>query len=192
MHKPLENTSFSNPPTHHPLPSPSLSSSPTPSSKHSTAPVYYKDICVGVIGCNLESAGAGAAPSGLTAGAVEGGAVEGAPPTPAAAATDGKRRRVYLTVLAVLAPYRDRGIGSALLKQVLDALTEGKGALADVEELYLHVSEENKEAIGFYERAGFVRDAGVVKRYYRKLENPNAVVLRKAIVTKVAASQGMD
>jgi ribosomal protein S18 acetylase RimI-like enzyme len=154
--------------------------------------VYYKDICVGVIGCNLESAGAGAAPSGVTAGAGEGGGsgAEGAPA--AAPAVEGKRRRVYLTVLAVLAPYRDRGIGSALLKQVLDALAEGKGALADVEELYLHVSEENKEALAFYERAGFTRDAEVVKGYYRKLENPNAVVLRKAIVTAVAASQGMD
>ena len=85
--------------------------------------VYYRDICVGVLGCRVEAA--------------EGeGAAAGAPP------------RIYLTVLAVLAPYRDRGIGSALLRGVLEAVEGGKIKGAEgAREIYLHVWEENKEAV---------------------------------------------
>ena len=90
---------------------------------------YYRDICVGVLGCRVEAAaeaGAGAAAAGAAA----------APP------------RVYMTVLAVLAPYRDMGIGSALLRGLLEAMEGGRIAGAEgARELYLHVWEENKEAV---------------------------------------------
>ena len=53
-----------------------------------------------------------------------------------------------MTVLAVLAPYRDMGIGSALLRGLLEAMEGGKIAGAEgARELYLHVWEENKEAV---------------------------------------------
>ena len=111
--------------------------------------------------------------------------IESIPPssdeaTPGGSGAATKSKRVYIMVLAVLAPYRDRGIGSALLQQVLDGVVSSKG-LEGVGEVYLHVWEANKEAIAFYERAGFVKDAGLVENYYRKLENPNAVVLRKSL-----------
>ena len=152
--------------------------------------VYYRDICVGVLGCRVEAA--------------EGEGAAGAPP------------RIYLTVLAVLAPYRDRGIGSALLRGALEAVEGGKIKGAEgAREIYLHVWEENKEAvraasvaagsrcplvphptaltarpphtlspiahtqIAFYQRAGFVADAAKVENYYKRIANPHAVVLRR-------------
>ena len=91
--------------------------------------VYYRDICVGVLGCRVEAA--------------EGEGAAGAPP------------RIYLTVLAVLAPYRDRGIGSALLRGVLEAMEGGKIKGAEgAREIYLHVWEENKEAVRGGKRGG--------------------------------------
>jgi GNAT superfamily N-acetyltransferase len=87
--------------------------------------VYYRDICVGVLGCRVEP---------------------GAPP--AAAGSAAAPPRVYMTVLAVLAPYRDRGIGSALLRGALEAMEGGRIAGAEgAREMYLHVWEENKEAV---------------------------------------------
>jgi ribosomal protein S18 acetylase RimI-like enzyme len=92
--------------------------------------VYYRDICVGVLGCRVEAG------SGSAAGA------EGAAAAAAAAP------RVYMTVLAVLAPYRDRGIGSALLRGALEAMEGGRIAGAEgAREMYLHVWEENREAV---------------------------------------------
>jgi ribosomal protein S18 acetylase RimI-like enzyme len=93
---------------------------------------YYRDLCVGVVGCRVED------------GEVPGGSGGGV----AAAGSSGAARRVYMTVLAVLAPYRDRGIGSALLRGVLEALDSGKvkGAEGSLE-VYLHVWQENKEAV---------------------------------------------
>jgi hypothetical protein len=60
-----------------------------------------------------------------------------------------------MTVLAVLAPYRDMGIGSALLRGLLEAMEGGKIAGAEgARELYLHVWEENKEAVRAAEPRG--------------------------------------
>ena len=104
---------------------------------------YYRDLCVGVVGCRVEDGEAPGASGGVVAAA---GGSSSAPPA---------ARRVYMTVLAVLAPYRDRGIGSALLRGVLEALDSGKvkgaeGAL----EVYLHVWQENKEAVSGVAAAG--------------------------------------
>ena len=118
-----------------------------------TKMVYYKDIFVGVVACRLEPA-----PEG------------------------GAGKQLYVMVLAVLAPYRDRGLGSLLLQQVLGAVDGGrvKGA-EDVREVYCHVWEENKGAQRLYERFGFVADKERVMNYYKRLENPHAVTLRRAV-----------
>ena len=99
--------------------------------------VYYRDICVGVLGCRVETDAAPAAAA--PAAAAEGGSAAAAP-----------RKRLYLMVLGVLAPYRDRGIGSALLRGALEAAEAGtiKGA-EGADEMYMHVWEENKEAVRF-------------------------------------------
>eukprot|EP00158_Paraphelidium_tribonemae_P010055 Partr_v1_DN30577_c0_g1_i1_m9598 putative acetyltransferase len=61
---------------------------------------------------------------------------------------EGNAKRLYIAVLAVLAPYRNRGVGSALLQQVLDALPKHP----DIAEVYLHVWAANDEAKRFYGR----------------------------------------
>ena len=113
---------------------------------------YYRDICVGVLGCRVEAAAAAeAGAAGAAAGAAGAAA---APP------------RVYMTVLAVLAPYRDMGIGSALLRGLLEAMEGGRIAGAEgARELYLHVWEENKEAVRGQSAGGARAQAACVHAY---------------------------
>ena len=119
-----------------------------------TKMVYYKDIFVGVVACRLEPQ-----PEGAPAG-----------------------KRLYVMVLAVLAPYRDRGLGSLLLQQVVAAVEGGKVKGAeDVREIYCHVWEQNAGAQRLYERFGFMADKERVMNYYKRLENPHAVTLRRAV-----------
>ena len=78
--------------------------------------------------------------------------------------------------LAVLAPYRGRGIGSQLLQSVLDHCPQRR-----VQEICLHVHVSNRDAIRFYtERFGF--DQGeILQNYYRRLDPPHCYVLSKQI-----------
>ena len=56
---------------------------------------------------------------------------------------------------------RGRGVGKILLKQAIQIMS------AEVENLYLEVSEENNIAIALYKSLGF-EEIGVRKNYYRK------------------------
>ena len=93
-------------------------------------------------------------------------------------------------VLAVLAPYRGRGIGSALLRASLRALDAGAlpGAPA---EAALHVHEGNAEALAFYARFGFAA-AGRVENYYKRIDAPHAVLLVRAAQPAAAAAAAAD
>ena len=99
--------------------------------------------------------------------------------------------RVYVTVLAVLAPYRGRGIGSALLSAILDGFDARPTPLP----VTLHVHDERKGGGGptsageFYTKFGFVC-TGKVDNYYRRLECPTALVLTRpaAVGGKVAVA----
>ncbi len=62
--------------------------------------------------------------------------------------------------LAVLPEYRNRGIGSALLKEIIDVFRENK-----VAEIILEVRAGNVKAKRFYERHGFYQ-TGIAKKYY--------------------------
>ena len=75
--------------------------------------------------------------------------------------------------VGVYAPYRNGAIGTRLLRH---ALNEGS-ADSFIKDAYLHVHTPNTEAIAFYKRFGFVED-GVVNNYYKRLEPPDAVVLK--------------
>lgn len=81
---------------------------------------------------------------------------------------------VYIESLAVLEAYRGLGIGSKLLEYVVE---ETKSKF--VHDVVLHVHVANEQAIAWYEKKGFVREAGVVEGYYKAqgLERPDAVVL---------------
>ena len=73
--------------------------------------------------------------------------------------------------LAVAPPGRRRGLGRALVRGVLDALTS-RGARA----IYLEVRESNAPARALYAAHGF-REVGRRKQYYRRPVE-DAIVLR--------------
>lgn len=81
--------------------------------------------------------------------------------------------RMHVLTLGVLAPYRDRGIGSKLLEHSLAEARKNP----DVECAFLHVQVSNEGAIRFYQRHGF-EVVETVAGYYKRLDPPDAVLLR--------------
>jgi len=79
----------------------------------------------------------------------------------------------HLVSIAVLKPYRGRGIGKALLKETIDALEN----IYDVEAIYLEVRVSNSTAIRLYEKFGF-RKARIAYKYYRDGEDAYIMVKR--------------
>lgn len=72
------------------------------------------------------------------------------------------RERVHLLNIAVTAPYKRQGIGSFMLKHLIDlALGAGKAVVT------LEVRESNEGAIAFYRRFGF-EVIGVQPDYYKE------------------------
>ena len=76
--------------------------------------------------------------------------------------------------LMVAAPYRRRGIGTALL-----AAAEEWARLAGVSKLELHVFPHNEPAIALYDRCGYVRE-GYRLRHYRRPDGTLADVVLMA------------
>jgi len=73
-------------------------------------------------------------------------------------------------------PYRSRGVGSQVMKTLLDSVTQSQSPKID--RIYLHVQVSNTAGKAFYERHGF-KDAGIHKDYYQKIEPRDAWVLEK-------------
>eukprot|EP00727_Mastigamoeba_balamuthi_P013108 m51a1_g842 hypothetical protein (177) ;mRNA; r:766983-767752 len=90
----------------------------------------------------------------------------------------GDATRLYIMTLAVLEPYRRYGIGTKLVKYVLDTLCQDKKN--HVQQVYLHVQENNKAALDFYAKFGF-RVAERVENYYKNIEPPHCFKLVKDI-----------
>jgi|TARA_B110000003_G_scaffold158518_1_gene158804 ribosomal protein S18 acetylase RimI-like enzyme len=88
------------------------------------------------------------------------------------AASDGAK--LYIMTLGVYAGRRDGKIGSRLLTHALNVASRD----AFVKEAYLHVQTNNFQAFEFYERFGFEKGE-VVKNYYKRIEPPDAVILRR-------------
>lgn len=99
---------------------------------------------------------------------------------------DGKQR-LYVAVLAVLAPYRGLGVGSRLMTSVLDELPKHP----EVVEVYLHVHTPNTRAIAFYERLGF-DNVGVIHGYYPDLDPTTCVLLRRLVSPDVTPSVTLE
>jgi ribosomal protein S18 acetylase RimI-like enzyme len=90
---------------------------------------------------------------------------------------DGGGVQLYIMTLGVLAPYRRLGIGTKLLRHVLD-LCEQDQSILDV---YLHVQINNNEAIEFYRKFGFdITDT--IRNYYKRIDPPHCHVLSKHLV----------
>eukprot|EP00804_Cyclotella_cryptica_P025992 CCRYP_020103-RA/>CCRYP_020103-RA protein AED:0.07 eAED:0.07 QI:155/1/1/1/0.4/0.33/6/2341/186 len=92
------------------------------------------------------------------------------------------RSRIYIMTLATLAPYRNRGIGSALLDSLISYYESHATdtALSTVDEIMLHVQTSNEDAIKFYEQFGFEREE-FVEGYYKRIDPPDCFVLRKKL-----------
>jgi peptide alpha-N-acetyltransferase len=63
-------------------------------------------------------------------------------------------------MLAVSAPYRGRGVATALVRRAIDAMTQ-----RNADEIVLETEETNVPAMRLYERLGFIRSKKL-HRYY--------------------------
>lgn len=82
-------------------------------------------------------------------------------------------RRLYIMTLGCLFTYRRLGIGTTMLKHVLDfAIKKG------IDSIYLHVQINNTGAIEFYKKFGF-EIVDTTPNYYKRIEPSSALVLRK-------------
>jgi ribosomal-protein-alanine N-acetyltransferase len=70
-------------------------------------------------------------------------------------------KKGHVVSIAVLEAYRNRGIGTALLKASMKSMKEDYSA----EEVYLEVRVSNYPAISVYEKLGFMK-IKVLKHYY--------------------------
>ncbi len=78
----------------------------------------------------------------------------------------------HITILAIHPDYQGRGLGSLLLKNLLEeAYNRG------LERATLEVAESNKKAINLYKKFGF-KEAGRRKKYYQKT-GEDAIILWK-------------
>lgn len=81
--------------------------------------------------------------------------------------------------LGCLSSYRRLGIGSKMVKHVLDYVTNVD---TKFDSIFLHVQISNQEAIGFYKRFGF-EIIETRKNYYKRIDPPDAYVLSKTLKT---------
>ena len=79
---------------------------------------------------------------------------------------------IYVMCLGVLTPFRERGIGAALLQHVLDSCRD-----IDVQCVEAHTQCSNDAALALYGKFGFTR-AQKLPRLYPRLADPSAFLLR--------------
>ncbi|KAL7556169.1 hypothetical protein ACA910_015290 [Epithemia clementina (nom. ined.)] len=86
------------------------------------------------------------------------------------------RRQLYLMTIAVLAPYRGRGIGTRLIERVLEYCTQ-----SGISEVSLHVQVSNYDAMRFYTSKFNFTKGAMVENYYRRIDPPNCYHLYKKL-----------
>jgi hypothetical protein len=91
---------------------------------------------------------------------------------------------LYIQSLALLSPYRGKGLAAAVLDDVIASAASTNGDLQGlrISELYAHVWTENKEAFEWYSKNGFKKDAALISGYYRKLKPDSAWIFRRKIL----------
>ncbi|KAG0055803.1 N-alpha-acetyltransferase 50 [Gryganskiella cystojenkinii] len=112
--------------------------------------IYFNDVCVGAVCCRKD-------------------VVEGS------AAQD-----LYIATLGVLAPYRRLGLGSKLLKHIVENAELSTGP--EIRRVYLHVQSNNEEALEFYKKHGF-EVAEKCENYYPQFDVSDAFKLQKKILS---------
>lgn len=78
--------------------------------------------------------------------------------------------------LGVLAPYRRLGLGSIMIKHVLEQCK----ADSSLVKIYLHVQTSNEDALQFYAKYGF-EQKGVVPNYYKNIQPADAILLERKL-----------
>jgi len=86
--------------------------------------------------------------------------------------------KLYLMTMGVLAPYRDRRLGSQSLELIFDAASSHMKP--KITHVYLHVQTSNGDAKRFYERHGF-KEVGIHENYYKKIQPRDAWILQKVV-----------
>jgi len=85
--------------------------------------------------------------------------------------------QIYIQALAVLSPYRNLGLATSLLNEILSAA-------ASLEEqpvcIYAHVWEKNEDALDWYAKRCFKR-VMLLERYYLKLRPSGAWIVRREL-----------
>lgn len=79
----------------------------------------------------------------------------------------------HVISIAVLAEYRRKGVGSALMNEAINVLK----SKYDVDAIYLEVRVSNAPAISLYEKFGFEK-VRIIKGYYRDGEDAYVMVKR--------------
>ena len=79
---------------------------------------------------------------------------------------------MYIITLGLLAPYREMGLGSALLTRSLQEVHQ----LPEITKVVLHVQQGNDRAVKFYQKFGF-KVVDVIENYYMKIQPRSAVLL---------------
>ena len=87
-----------------------------------------------------------------------------------------KTHHLYIMTLGVLAPYRNLGIGKALLEYVWSLVRQTPQTTS----VYLHVQAGNDEALRFYKNHGF-EIVGTVPDYYKNTTPTEAHIVRKIV-----------
>lgn len=94
-------------------------------------------------------------------------------------------RVLYVQSLGVLAPYRGLGLAAAAVEGVFDAVravaADSRGNGLNIGWVYAHVWTENHDALEWYARRGFERDARL-ENYYFKLQPGSAWVMKRRVL----------
>ncbi|XP_001651349.2 LOW QUALITY PROTEIN: probable N-acetyltransferase san [Aedes aegypti] len=93
--------------------------------------------------------------------------------------TSDNLRRLYIMTLGCLYPYRRLGIGSVMVKHILNYV-ENDG---NFDSIFLHVKVDNEGAIEFYKKFGF-EIVETKQHYYKRIEPADAHVLQKTLTRR--------
>lgn len=84
-------------------------------------------------------------------------------------------KQLYIQALCVLALYRERGLATQLLEQIVNPYNLKK---YEATSIFAHVWESNEDALEWYQKRGF-RRIMLIEQYYRRLRPSGAWIVRK-------------
>ncbi|KAI4176919.1 MAG: hypothetical protein LQ343_000776 [Gyalolechia ehrenbergii] len=92
------------------------------------------------------------------------------------------RKYCYIQTLALLSPYRSKGIGTALLEAIITTLCTDP-TYEGTASIYAHVWEANEDALEWYAKRGF-QVGDMVQGYYTRLKPAGAKIVWRDLGVK--------